>query len=95
MKSLRQHIDEAGERYDSEIIMPEFLAWVGDRVVFVQAILELTAIVHPQNDVTDKSVVNLNKVLVDKVVWVNRAIQDRLNRKARRRGIQLSGITRV
>ena len=95
MKSLRQHIDEAGERYDEQVIMPEFFAWFGDEVVQVQAILDRTAVIIHNERVEDKSVVNLNKILIDEVMWVDRAPQDTLNRKARRRGHMFSGISRL
>lgn len=94
MKSLREVIDEAGEKYDTKTIMLDFTAYVEDRPVIVSAILDLTAVVHP-SDVLYKSVVNLNKVMVKSVEWVDRAKLDTQTRQARRRGRYFSHIART
>jgi hypothetical protein len=93
MKSLREIIDEAGETYDVKTIVPGFRALADGRIVTVQSILDLTAIVYPIHlkypTPDDRSVVSLTKVLLEmpeKLTWVERGTTDARIRVSRRRG---------
>lgn len=87
MISLREIIDAAGEKNDSEKILAGFICHVDDKPLFLFSILDLTGIVYPVDDMTDRDVVNLKRIMVwpQDIHWIPRMIQDSSMRKSIRR----------
>lgn len=74
MKTLRQIIDEAGDKARVNVIKPDFKAYINTNEVVVQAILERTAVVYPINYVHQKFLANLAAVIVDEkdIEWYSK-----------------------
>jgi hypothetical protein len=96
MKSIKQIIAEAGDKHSTEQLMPEFLASYRGNLVVVKAILNLTAVVYPPQQVHETAVARLDEVMVRPhlVKWVPRSKEDIRIRLAYKRGFRLSQIAK-
>lgn len=89
MRTLRE-IVLSGD--DEHVIKPEFRAYTDTSLqVIVQAVLSNTAVVYPIGEVTEKSVVKLERILVpeENVQWVPRNPNELRELRSRQLGQKL------
>ncbi len=96
MKSIKQVIDDIGEDWnDTHIMEPNFIGHVRSKPMFIAAILEHTAVIHPIELPNERSTVNLGGVDVwpQDVRWRRRNIEEIqiriINKRAERKAMTL------
>lgn len=88
MRSLKEIIDEAGERNDRETILAGFIGYINDEPQFIYAILERTAVYFKLGEETDRHLSLLSQVMVwpQDIKWIPRTRRDATQRQSVRRG---------
>lgn len=92
MKSIKQIIEEAGDRNFLEQLQPEFVASYRGTPVVVKAILNNTAVVYPPRKVDQTAVARLDELMVRPhfVKWIPRSKEEIRIRSGYRRGLRLA-----
>jgi mannitol/fructose-specific phosphotransferase system IIA component len=79
MKSIKQVMEDVGEDFnDTHVIEPSFIGHIRGRPMFISAILEHTAVIHPINLPKEKVAVNLGGVDVwpQDIRWRRRDVEE-------------------